>query len=171
MRHHVWSGVCVYSWYATVRQTELTADLKVPTCPRTNTNLCVLYLFMTCSRPLDPNRYKRSLTRRPYPQDPNRMSGTTSAKLRTKSPPATEEDEKISTVEDERPNVGVTIAEVSRRTWHHNMLLNWKSLPLYPHTEIVLSSIAKCCSDSVKYIMALGVVLSELDIVARLKAG
>ena len=45
-----------YSSYTTTWQAVLTGGLEEPICKRTNTNLSALYLFLTCTRPPDPNR-------------------------------------------------------------------------------------------------------------------
>jgi hypothetical protein len=56
------------------------------------------------------------------------MSGASEAKSRSTTPTASEDDEKISTAEDEKTNTGVTTTEYSRRTWQCSMLINGKSL-------------------------------------------
>jgi len=44
-------GWSEHSWYATAWQAVLTADFRVPSCSRTNTELSDLYLFLTCTIP------------------------------------------------------------------------------------------------------------------------
>ena len=123
LRSGVGLVVCGFSPYATEWQTALTGGLKEPTCERTNTNLCVLYLLLACTRPPESDRY--TYKRKSRPQD--RMS-----KSRTKSPTVAEDEEKISTVEnektndggkDEKTNAGVTTSEHSLHT--NSVLGNW----------------------------------------------
>ncbi len=61
-------------------------------------------------------------------QDPNRMAAA--AKSRHTTPTASENDQKVNIVEDEKTSAGVTTTEYSRRTWQRSMLLNGKSLPV-----------------------------------------
>ena len=52
---HVWSVVglivCDYYWYSTECQTVLTSGFRVSTCSRMNTDLPVVYFFLTCTSP------------------------------------------------------------------------------------------------------------------------
>jgi hypothetical protein len=53
---------------------------------------------------------------------------TVTAKSRITTPTASEDDEKVSTTEDEKTSTVVTTMECSRRTWQCSMFLNGKSL-------------------------------------------
>ena len=57
------------------------------------------------------------------------MYSAATAKSRRTTPTTSEDDEKVSTTEDEKTSTGVTTMEFSRRTWQRSMLLNGKSLP------------------------------------------
>ena len=51
------------------------------------------------------------------------------SKSRSTTPTTSEDDEKVSTTEDEKTSTGVTTMEFSRHTWQLSILLNGKSLP------------------------------------------
>ena len=64
---------------------------------------------------------------------------TVTAKSRITTPTASEDDEKVSTSEDEKTNTGVTTMEFSRVTWQRSMLFNGKSLSVvYSYSDCLV---------------------------------
>jgi hypothetical protein len=64
------------------------------------------------------------------------MYSAVTVKSRHTTPTSSEDDEKVSTTEDEKTSTGVTTMEFFRRTWQRSMLLNGKSLPaVYSYSD------------------------------------